>query len=420
MVDHSYIMFLYAGLFILCIAIILLFRLLNRKTKEIKRLTIISESIDEIIEQRVRSRTKQLELIRDSVSEYAVQKFELAQELEIKNRHIIEQKDDIQKKKAKLREAYEEIKKLDSFKYQMTRMIIHDLKNPLNILVNIVDTMDVPSKPAGLIKQISYEMLELILNILDVNKFKDSKMNINYENFELSVLLKKVVEKYSVIIINPRIQLKISIPEPCTVNSDFRIIERVIDNLLGNAIKHSKSGGSIEIAAFDLGDKVRIEIRDKGQGIPEELLDTIFDEYVNGLDGSFKHTNSTGIGLTYCKLAIEAQGGEIGLSSKQGEGTTVWFLTKKGFEPNVMKFKIYEWGMEADHSVIDLSSDDIVLIRPILDKIRETSIYEGSAILLLLGNEIFNNNERLLSWKEYVETAVFSADEKLFATLINI
>ena len=111
-------------------------------------------------------------MIRDAVSEYGVQKFELVQELENKNKQIIMQKDDIYRKSEKLRLSYEEIKRLDNFKHQMTSMIIHDLKNPLNVLINIADNMNIAPKTAGIIKQVSYEMLDLLLNILDVNKIQ--------------------------------------------------------------------------------------------------------------------------------------------------------------------------------------------------------------------------------------------------------
>lgn len=401
------------------VAVLLFFLYRNRK-KENSLLKEELENYKNNLEQKVKERTRQLEMVRDSVSEYAVQKFELAEELKLKNQQIIRQKDDIQKQTERLQLAYDEIKKLDSFKYQMTRMIIHDLKNPLNVLLNVADTMKIPQKPAKIIKQISIEMLDLVMNILDVNKFEDSKMKISYDSFDLSVPVSKLAEKFSFLSRNSSIELKVSIPSPCIINSDMHIIERVLENLLSNAFKYTPPEGCIEILATDIDDKVRIEIRDNGAGIPPKLLNEIFDEYVQGSDKSFVYTNSTGIGLTYCKLAIEAQGGEIGLVSKQGEGTTVWFLTQKGSSKGLDKSGLITEIAGPGQKSQRLNSNDIAMIRPYLDQIKSKGIFEVSAIINILGNEVFDENERLSEWKDAVEASVFSAKEKLFRELTGL
>ncbi len=418
--NHSFFILFFGGSILLLISsLLVLLYFFIKKSRENRKLTEEISELSETIEQRVRERTKKLEMIRDAVSEYGVQKFELVQELENKNKNIIMQKDDIYRKSEILRFSYEEIIKLDNFKHQMTSMIIHDLKNPLHVLINVADKMNVAPKTAGLIKQISYEMLDLLMNILDVDKFRESKMKINYENFELAVLLEKITRKYSILAPYPSARLKISIPEPCIIYSDFKIIERVFENLVSNAIKFTNSGRRIEIAAIEQEDKIRIEIRDNGDGIPEELIPEIFEEYAQGPDKSIKYSYSTGLGLAYCKLAIEAQGGEIGLFSKSGEGTTIWFLTKRGIEKGPGGIKTHETKTGSDSKAIPLNQNEISLIKPVVDKLRATSIYEVSAILLLLADEVFTHNEKLMGWKESVETAVFSADEQLFRRLLD-
>ncbi len=377
------------------------------------------DNMNDTIDQRVRDRTHQLELTRDSVSEYAVQKYELVKELEATNLQIIKQKDDIQKQAEKLRKAYDEIKKLDTFKQQMTRMIIHDLKNPLNVILNVVETMNMPEKPAAIIKQISFEMLDLVMNILDVNKFEDSKMRIRYENIDLAVPVRKLIEKFSFLSRNSTIEVKSLVPEPCLVQADIQILERVLENLLSNSVKFTPPGGKIEIYAIGQNEKVRIEVRDNGAGIPGKLVNEIFEEYVQASDKSFVYTNSTGIGLTYCKLAVEAQGGEIGLISKQGEGTTVWFLVNKGI-PDPGYVPQYSDDVYTSEPVNPrLSSEQVSMIKPVIDKLKNTGIHEVSEVLHILDDEIFNTNSELSQWKEAVEIAVFSANEKQFLTLIT-
>ena len=418
MSDNSFYLILLAGMLIVAIATfgVLLYLFIKKNKENVRLRETITKN--DITERQTRERTKQLEMIRDSISEYAVQKFELVQELEDKNKHILMQKDDIQKKSEKLKLVNEEIRKLDKFKHQITTWIIHDIKNPLNVLINVAENKHIEPKTAGIIKQVSYEMLDLVLNLLDVNKINDCKMKINYENFELAILLDKIVKKYSVLIAESSAHLKIKIPEPCIINSDFKIIERVIENLLMNAIKHTTSESMIEILAKEHGDKIRIEIRDNGDGIPEELRKTLFDEYVHGLDKSIKYANSTGLGLTYCKLAVEAQGGMIGITSKPGVGTAVWFLTNIGSDKDLIHHNIHKEKTEDQKSIL-LDQNDTSIIKPIIEKLSKTNIFQVSDIILLLENEVFKQNVNLANWKEALEAAVYSADENLFRTLLG-
>ena len=389
---------------------------LKRLSSEITRV----KELEDNLERKVRERTKHLEDARDSLSGYAVQKFELAQELELKNQEILRQKDDIVKKNEKLRQASDEIKKLDSFKKQMTRMIIHDLKNPLNVIINIADKSDLPEKPAGTIRRISYGMLDLVLNILDINKFEDSKMTVSLSNFSFNQLVNRSIDKFSFLMDNSSLELKTSIPENCILRADEKLVERILENLLSNSAHFTTAGGIIQVVASEQGDKIQIEVKDNGKGISEKLISKVFDEYIHYPDESVLYGSSTGIGLTFCKLAVEAQGGEIGITSKIGTGTTVWFLLKKGntlfpgADIETENFKI-ELGFQTG----DLTENDINLIMPVLEEIKNANLYEISYIMKLLSNDIFDINKKLKEWKDALEEAVYSGDEIRFRMLTD-
>jgi len=391
--------------------------------KSLKRLSSESVRVKELedsLEHKVRERTKHIEDVRDSLSGYAVQKFELAQELELKNQEILRQKDDIVKKSEKLRQASDEIKKLDSFKKQMTRMIIHDLKNPLNVIINIADKSDLPEKPAGTIRRISYGMLDLVLNILDISKFEDSKMTVSLSDFSFNQLVNRSIDKFSFLMGNASLELKTSIPENCILRADEKLVERILENLLSNSAHFTTAGGIIQVVASEQGDKIKIEVKDDGKGISEKLINKVFDEYIHNTDESELHGSSTGIGLTFCKLAVEAQGGEIGLTSKSGTGTTVWFLLKKGialFPGNSIETENRTMGLGFQTG--ELTEDDINLISPILEEIKNANLYEISSIMKLLSNDVFHINKRLKDWKDALEEAVYSGDEKRFWMLTD-
>ncbi|HKK42247.1 MAG TPA: HAMP domain-containing sensor histidine kinase [Bacteroidales bacterium] len=376
-------------------------------------------NLEDSFDVRVKDRTKQLEAIRDSVSEYAVQKFELAQELGLVNKEIIRQKDDIIKNNEKLRQAYDEIKRLDDFKNKMTRMIIHDLKNPLNVLLNIVDTWDVPVKQASTIKQISFDMLDLVMNILDVNKFEESKMKVGTDIFSLDKMLAKIIDRLSVLLIKSSLNLKTDIPNNCILKADEHLVGRVIENLISNSMKYTPAGGTIQISASPDKDNIKIEVKDNGKGIQEEMLKYVFDEYAHASDPTRFYGSSTGIGLTYCKFAVDAMGGKIGLESAPGEGTLVWFILPGTIEGSLTKKLKKDISVrEIKPGLPGLTKEELNTVRPLLQKIKSTDIYEVSTIMGILAHESFDSSPGLQEWRDAIEKAAFEADKDFFAKLL--
>lgn len=376
--------------------------------------------MDKVIELRVKERTKKLEEIRDSVSGYAVQKFELAQELSLRNREILEQKDYNAKQAEKLRVAYEEIQKLDSFRQQMVRMMIHDLKNPLNVILNLTDNDSIPFKPRNLIRQISFEMLDLILNILEVHKFEEMKMKIENENINLNSLVKDIVEKFSYLFVNSSIELKTSVSTTFWINADRHLVSRIFANLLSNAIKYTQSGGKVEINASLMNEMVYVEIRDNGKGINEDDISNLFQMYGQGEKSEAAFSTSTGIGLAYCKLAAEALGGKIGLKSEQGTGTTVWFSIPSSGDACAPENDGVRESIELKVPEFGLTNEDLDYLKPHIPGLQAASIYEVTNILEITGKIDCSDNDRIKRWIDSVEETLFSANEKRYKELINL
>jgi signal transduction histidine kinase len=388
---------------------------------ENKQLKNKIEEIDEIVDRKVKERTKQLENMRDSISDFAVQRFELAQELELKNIRILEQKDLTEKQSEKLRVAYEEIKRLESFRQQMVQMMIHDLKNPLNVILNITDTESIPANPRNIIRQISYEMLDLILNLLEVQKFKEMQMQVENENIRLDSLVKNLTDKLSLLFINASIELKTSVPPDYWINADRHIVNRILTNLLSNAIKYTPSGGLIQISVSQKDNEILIEIEDNGDGISEDQISSIFDMYKQGGNNDLMYNSPTGIGLAYCKLAVEALGGKIGVKSEIGKGTLVWFTLNQGnFINEIPNTKDIPYQIEITIPGIELTVKDIEEIRPYITDLQSRSIYEVTEILSVTKKLAYCENTRIIKWKELVEETLFSANEKRFRELIDI
>jgi signal transduction histidine kinase len=388
--------------------------------RENEQLKVKIEEIDEIVEKRVKERTRQLENTRDSISNFAIQRFELAQELELKNIRILEQKDLTEKQSESLREAYEEIKRLESFRQQMVQMMIHDLKNPLNVILNLTDSDVIPARPKSVIRQISFEMLDLILNLLDVQKFKEMKMKVEYENLHLNSLLKSITDKLALLFINASIELKTAVSQTCWINADRHIVNRILVNILGNSIKYTPSGGEIQLIAKQNDDEILFEIKDNGNGIPEDQISSVFEMYKHGDKMDDMYKSSTGIGLAYCKLAVEALGGRIGIKSEYGKGTMVWFTLSAGKISENISPKDITGLVEIKMPEFGLTNKDIEVISPYIADLKLINICQVSEILSVTKKITCFENIRIMRWKESVEETLFSANEKSYRKLIDI
>jgi signal transduction histidine kinase len=106
---------------------------------------------------------------------------------------------------------------------------------------------------------------------------------------------------------------------------DAQKVERVLTNLLDNAIRHTPPGGVVHVSASTLEDEVRVEVSDTGEGVKADELPQVFGRFYRGERDRRRHAGSAGLGLSIAKEFVEAHGGDIGIESTVGEGTRVWF-----------------------------------------------------------------------------------------------
>jgi len=108
-----------------------------------------------------------------------------------------------------------------------------------------------------------------------------------------------------------------------SVTADVGLIRRVLQNLLSNALKHTPAGGNVRVVVIPSPGEVRVEVIDSGPGIESRYHQQIFEKFSQLEDGN--NNMGTGLGLTFCKLAVEAHGGRIGVESEVGKGSTFWW-----------------------------------------------------------------------------------------------
>ncbi|MDP4143838.1 MAG: ATP-binding protein [Bacillota bacterium] len=213
--------------------------------------------------------------------------------------------------------------------------ISHELKTPLNIIYSIAQLFSdfckngsLDEKKNSIIKYLNtlmqncYRLSKLVNNIVDLSKIDAGFYELKKSNYNIVSVVEDVVMssvEYSVskgleVIFDTNIEEK-------TIACDPSQIERVLLNLISNAIKFSNAGGKIHVDFFDKGDWVEISVRDTGIGIDKSQIDKIFDRFKQ-VDKSFsRNTEGTGIGLSIVKAIVELHGGKITVESELGKGS---------------------------------------------------------------------------------------------------
>jgi len=113
-------------------------------------------------------------------------------------------------------------------------------------------------------------------------------------------------------------------PEPVSISCDGDVIRRILENLISNALKFTKSTGTIRVRVQSNATAATISVSDDGEGIPRDQHERVFEKF-GQTDSGGKHRHSTGLGLAFCRLAVEAHHGKIGLESEPAKGSTFWF-----------------------------------------------------------------------------------------------
>lgn len=233
--------------------------------------------------------------------------------------------------------AYRNLQASEALRADLTDMVVHDLRSPLtgiNLSIDmLVESLNDPKKAAFQERFLSnarssiHRMLNLINQLLDMTRFEAGQLELNQSTWQVSDLLQARAKAFAVQAEANQIDVVVEPDKTLpAVYADANFIGRVLDNLIDNALKFTESGGTISLLAQPNGANVLVQVQDTGEGIPEEDLVNIFDKYAQ-VRGKRKQEDrqGTGLGLTFCKLVVEAHNGRIWVDSKVGAGSTFSF-----------------------------------------------------------------------------------------------
>lgn len=246
---------------------------------------------------------------------------------------------ELRRQKRLVQENYDHLRELEKVRDSMVHMVIHDLRSPLTVIFAFLELIKEDAKSALSPEAVHYvaeclnaarQMIQLASDVLDTSKMQEGRMKLKLEDCDLNRVVEECMAGLESLAESRKIKFSPA-PAPAAVLADRDIVFRVVQNLLANALKFTQDSGTILISIEPAGDHVLVSVKDDGPGIAPEYRQKVFEKFAQVELRSGRQRYSTGLGLAFCKLAVEAHGGSIGVECEEGRGSCFWFdLPLKG------------------------------------------------------------------------------------------
>jgi signal transduction histidine kinase len=224
---------------------------------------------------------------------------------------------------AELREHFDQIKRqrddlvrLQLQKERLMAFVVHDLKNPVNsmdlqaqVLLRGAGLSDPQRQAAQHIRSDARRLGRMILNLLDISKADEGKLVPREARLEARALVESVLGDLEVAAQARHVSLRSSV-EALTLRADEDLLRRTLANLVENALRHTPAGRAVNVVVSATDAEAELRVVDSGPGVPVELRERIFEAF-HQLETHGSDNGGRGLGLTFCKLAVEAHGGRI-------------------------------------------------------------------------------------------------------------
>ncbi|MEA2327104.1 MAG: two-component system, sensor histidine kinase and response regulator, partial [Thermoanaerobaculia bacterium] len=223
---------------------------------------------------------------------------------------------------------------LETQRDDMRNMIVHDLRTPLTALIVGIEMLETDGTLSGTQQEImaiaaggGRTLLGMINDLLDVEKMESGSTDLQYDEITPAAIVAGAVAQVAFLAEESRTTVVTDVAaDLLPFSGDGKKLSRTLVNLIGNAIKFTGTGTVTVSARQDDSHTIRFAVRDTGQGIPAESFGRIFEKF-GQLDS---RRVGTGLGLAFCKLAVEAHGGRITVESTLGKGSTFSFTIPVG------------------------------------------------------------------------------------------
>jgi signal transduction histidine kinase len=224
-------------------------------------------------------------------------------------------------------ELIETLRQLDRSKAQLSAALVHDLKTPLTVIMltakYVLEDVDKPDDLADhsvTIGRAADAMHRMVLDLLDIGRSEDGQLAAAIANVDVGELFAELGERAKPLLIQRKQQLTCEIETPA-LSGDAELLGRVIQNLLDNCTKYAPAGSQITMSARRVGDNFELAVADRGPGIPDAFKTKVFDLYTRIDRDARSARTSRGVGLAFCKLALDAHRGSIVVEDRPDGGS---------------------------------------------------------------------------------------------------
>lgn len=278
------------------------------------------------------------------------------------SRKISDYRNQQQLRKMKAEQA-EELAKMERMRSRLFTNISHDLRTPLTLMAAPVQQMLIQDKlPVEVRKNLevslrnSERMRQLIEQISDLTRLESDKISVSVQPIDVANLTRILGASFQSLAHFHGIQLQVELTdEPVIIYADSDKLEKILTNLISNALKFTDNGGSVHVELRELPQDITLTIRDTGIGIPEQLRDKIFDPFVSSAKKHTDNKEGLGIGLSITREYVHLHSGKITVDSRQNEGTTFTVTIPKGSD-HFREDEIYSHELATSDSQIALTT----------------------------------------------------------------
>jgi signal transduction histidine kinase len=246
------------------------------------------------------------------------------------NALLQKQNEKIQQQNQELEDRSIKLEELSNEKDNFINVVAHDLKSPLNNITGLANLIRINGKLSeeqlhylNLLDQVSIESKNLVSNLLDLNKLELGLFEQHIEDFEVKDTIDKIIHNYEKPASEKNIALKKSCPGNISIRNNREFIERILDNLVSNAIKFSPNNKVVYISCDYNYQFLVLSVKDEGPGISKKEQQDLFKKFIKLSPRPTGGESSTGLGLAIVKLLVDKLEGEIEVLSKEKKGTEI-------------------------------------------------------------------------------------------------